>query len=80
MNWPHLFIGSKERDNSWGGAAVHELASPLYREQGKRTAGAVQQYMNWLHLFIGSKERDNSWGGAAVHELASPLYREQGKG
>ena len=42
-----LYKGSKERDNSWGGAAVHELVSPLIKGARKGiTAGVVQQYMN----------------------------------
>ena len=28
-----------ERDNSWGGAAIHELASPLYKESNKEVHG-----------------------------------------
>ena len=70
-----LYKGSKERDNSWGGAAVHGLVSPLYKgskERGNSWGGAAVHELVSL-IYKGSKEKDNSWGCAAVEELAPPL-------
>ena len=36
--------GSKERDNSWGGAAVHELASTLYKGNNEEEHHLYEMY------------------------------------